>query len=61
MNEKDNIELRSEKMRNVIGEIPPKLVRLGTAVIVAVCMLAALCLWLVKIDGVSLFSLIFKV
>ena len=34
-NEKDldNIELRSEKVRNVIGKVPPRLVSLGTVVI----------------------------
>ena len=28
--ESDNIELRSEKVRNVIGKVPPRLVSLGT-------------------------------
>ena len=31
--ESDNIELRSEKVRNVIGKVPPRLVSLGTVVI----------------------------
>ena len=31
--ESDNIELRSEKMRNVICKVPPRLVSLGTVVI----------------------------
>ena len=31
--ESDNIELRSEKVRNVIGKVPPRLVCLGTVVI----------------------------
>lgn len=61
MDGKDNIELRSEKTRHIIGEIPPKLVRMGTVIIVAVCVLLGICLWAVKIDGESLFSLIFKV
>ena len=30
------IELRSEKVRNLLGEIPPALVRWGTAIIVAI-------------------------
>ncbi|MCH5239449.1 MAG: hypothetical protein J1F38_04445 [Muribaculaceae bacterium] len=44
--EKDNIELRSEKVRNLIGEIPPSLVRWGTVVIVLIflLLLTALCL-----------------
>lgn len=31
-----HIELRSEKVRNIIGEIPPALVRWGIAIIVAI-------------------------
>lgn len=31
--ESNNIELRSEKVRNVIGKIPPRLVSLGTVII----------------------------
>lgn len=31
-----NIELRSEKVRNLLGEIPPALVRWGTVIIVAI-------------------------
>lgn len=34
MDEKDNIELRSEKVRNIIGGVPPRLVRAGTVVII---------------------------
>ena len=38
MNEidKEKIELRSEKVRNLIGEIPPFLVRWGTVIIVVI-------------------------
>jgi len=31
--EKENIELRSEKVRNIIGQIPPRLMRIGISVI----------------------------
>jgi hypothetical protein len=31
-----NIELRSEKVRNLLGEIPPTLVRWGTLIIVII-------------------------
>ncbi len=31
--ELDNIELRSEKVRNVIGKVPPRLISLGTVII----------------------------
>lgn len=32
----NEIELRSEKVRNLLGEIPPSLVRWGTVIIVAI-------------------------
>ncbi len=34
--ESDNIELRSEKVRNVIGKVPPRLVSLGTVIITVI-------------------------
>ena len=42
----DNIELRSEKVRQLIGEIPSSLVRWGIAVIaiVFIALIAAVCL-----------------
>ncbi len=42
----DNIELRSEKVRQLIGEIPPSLVRWGIAIIaiVFIALIAAVCL-----------------
>ena len=42
----DKIELRSEKVRKLIGEIPPSLVRCGTAIIAIVflALLSAVCL-----------------
>lgn len=45
-NTHDKIELRSEKVRKFIGEIPPSLVRWGIAVIVIVfiALLSAVCL-----------------
>lgn len=35
-NETDNIELRSEKVRRIIGQVPPALVRTGTMIITLV-------------------------
>lgn len=61
MDENNNLELRSEKIRNIIGEIPPRLVRTGTAVIMAVVVIVALRAWLVKIDGKPFLSLIFRI
>lgn len=45
-NNHDKIELRSEKVRKLIGEIPPSLVRWGTAIIAIVFLglLTAVCL-----------------
>lgn len=40
----DNIELRSEKVRKLLGEIPPTLVRWGTVVIVAIFLVLLLVL-----------------
>ena len=39
--ETDNIELRSEKVRNVIGKVPPRLVSLGTVVITIIVLVIA--------------------
>ena len=36
MKEEPQIELRSEKVRNLLGEIPPALVRWGTVIIMAI-------------------------
>lgn len=36
MSNKPQIELRSEKVRDLLGEIPPALVRWGTVIIVAI-------------------------
>lgn len=45
-NTNDKIELRSEKVRKLIGEIPPSLVRWGIAIIaiVFIALLVAICL-----------------
>ena len=39
--ESDNIELRSEKVRNVIGKVPPRLVSLGTVIITIIVLVLA--------------------
>ena len=38
----DNIELRSEKVRNVIGKVPPRLVSLGTVIITIIVIALAI-------------------
>lgn len=59
MDEKDNIELRSEKVRNIIGGVPPRLLRAGTVVIITICVALALAAWLIKIDGTPVWRMIF--
>ena len=39
--ESDNIELRSEKVRNVTGKVPPRLVSLGTIIITIIVLALA--------------------
>ena len=39
--ESHNIELRSEKVRNVIGKVPPRLVSLGTVIITIIVLALA--------------------
>ena len=45
--EKDRIELRSEKVRNMIGEMPSFLIRWGNTILVNIFVLLALIAWLV--------------
>lgn len=39
--ESDNIELRSEKVRRVISEVPPLIVRMGTVIITIIVIVLA--------------------
>lgn len=41
-NKNSDMELRSEKVRNLLGEIPPVLVRWGTVIIVAIFLILLL-------------------
>lgn len=45
--EQEKIELRSEKVRNLIGQMPPFLIRWGTAIVVVIVLLLALAVWYV--------------
>ena len=45
--EQDRIELRSEKARNMIGEMPSFLIRWGNTILVIIFVLLALIAWLV--------------
>lgn len=45
--DQDRIELRSEKVRNIIGEMPSFLIRWGNTILVIIFVLLALIAWLV--------------
>ena len=47
-NETDNIELRSEKVRHIIGQVPPALVRTGTMVITLVVIALAVAFYIIR-------------
>lgn len=48
--EMDRIELRSEKVRNIIGEIPSLLIRWGNTVLVLIFLLLGLLVWVFRED-----------
>ena len=45
--EKVNIELRSEKVRNIIGNEMPFFIRYGITIITVVLAMMAICIWAV--------------
>ena len=47
-NETDNIELRSEKVRHIIGQVPPTLMRTGTMVITLVVIALAVAFYIIR-------------
>lgn len=58
----DKIELRSEKVRQILGEVPNKLVRWGIAVICIVFAILITAVMLIKFpygDGETIFEHIF--
>lgn len=44
--EQNSVELRSEKVRNMIGEMPPFLILWGNILLLVACLVAALVTWL---------------
>ena len=57
-----DIELHSEKVRNLLGEIPPALVRWGTVIIVAIFLILLLVVCFVPFphsQGESIFHHLF--
>ena len=47
-NESENIELRSEKVRHIIGQVPPTLVRTGTVVVTLVVIALAVAFYTIR-------------
>lgn len=45
--EREQIELRSEKVRNLIGQIPPFLVRWGNTILVIILVLLGIACWVI--------------
>ena len=45
--EREQIELRSEKVRNLIGQIPPFLVRWGNTILVIILVLLGVACWVI--------------
>lgn len=63
-NNNGQIELRSEKVRHIIGEIPPVLVRCGIAIIVvifAILLTVVLCVKYPYGNGETIFQHIFVI
>jgi hypothetical protein len=50
VSEKDNIELRSEKVRNLIGQIPPVIIRTGISVIFFIILILLIGSWFFKFE-----------
>lgn len=50
VSEKDNIELRSEKVRNLIGQVPPVIIRAGISVIFIIILILLIGSWFFKIE-----------
>ena len=44
----DNIELRSEKVRHIIGKVPPLLVRTGTVVVTLIVIALAIAFYTIR-------------
>ena len=56
--EQDRIELRSEKVRNMIGEMPSFLIRWGNTILVIIFVLLALIAWLKNLNIPKLHAVI---
>ncbi len=57
--EEEIIELRSENTRRFIGEVPPKLLRIGTVVITIIVIVFAMLVYLMRYKGEPLWRIVF--
>ena len=57
--ESDNIELRSEKVRNVIGKVPPRLVCWGTVIITIILLAFAVVFVRIIVSNKTLWQQVF--
>ncbi len=48
--ESDNIELRSPKVRNIIGQVPPRIIRIGTLIVFLIITGLLACSYWIKYD-----------
>jgi hypothetical protein len=46
--DQDKIELRSEKVRNIIGQMPPFLIRWGNTIILIILIMLAIAVYMIK-------------
>jgi hypothetical protein len=46
--DKDKIELRSEKVRNIIGQMPPFLIRWGNTILFVILLILAIAVYVIK-------------
>lgn len=45
VDDQDKIELRSEKVRNLIGQVPPFLIRWGNSILIVIFVILLIVYW----------------
>ena len=45
--EQSRVELRSEKVRNIIGQVPPFLIRWGNVILIVIALMLAIAYWVI--------------
>jgi hypothetical protein len=46
--QQDKIELRSEKVRNIIGRMPPFLIRVGNTILIVILIILAIAVYIAR-------------